>query len=65
MELNPTYHEDGTLTYWSVFNQLWMRGIPPVRELAAMPSAERDAAISHVRTHGRTAELGIPACFLD
>ena len=65
MELNPTYHEDGTLTYWSVFNQLWTRGIPPVRELAAMSADERDAAIAHVRTHGRTADLGIPACFLD
>lgn len=65
MELNPTYHDDGTLTYWSIYNQLWVRGIPPVRELAAMPAAERDAVISHVCAHARTTELGIPAYFLD
>lgn len=65
MELNPTYHEDGTVTYWSVFHQHWTRGIPPVRELAAMSADERGATIAHVRTHGRTANLGIPAYFLN
>jgi hypothetical protein len=65
MELAPTYHDDGTATYWSVFNQHWTRGIPPVRELAAMSADERDATISHVRTHGRAAELGIPTYLLD
>lgn len=65
MELTPTYHADGTVTYWSVFHQHWARGIPPVRELAAMPADERDAAIAHIRAHARTAELGIPAYFLD
>jgi hypothetical protein len=51
LELTPTYHEDGTVTYWAVFHQHWARGIPPVRELAAMPAMERDRTIHHVRTH--------------
>ncbi len=65
MELAPTYHDDGTVTYWSVYHQHWARGIPPVRELAAMSADERKAAIAHVRAHARTEELGIPSYFLD
>lgn len=65
MELTPTLNPDGTLTYWSVFRQHWMRGIPPVRELAAMSADERTAAIAHVHAHARTVELGIPSFFLD
>jgi hypothetical protein len=65
MELTPTLHSDGTLTYWSVFHQHWTRGIPPVRELAAMSAAERDAAIAHVRSYARTDELGILSYFLN
>lgn len=57
MELETTYHDDGTVTYWSVFRQLWMREIPPVRELAAMPADERDAVIAHVTRHGRVAGI--------
>lgn len=40
-----TFHRDGTLTYWSVYDQVWIRRAPmssiPDQELAAMPRAIR------------------------
>ena len=59
------YNSDGTVIYWSVYNQHLARGIPPVRELAAMSQEERDTVIAHVRSHARTSELGIPSYFLN
>lgn len=62
MEFTTTYHDDGTVTYWSVYHQHWALGIPPVRELAAMPADERDRTIQHVRTH--TNPDNVPAAYL-
>lgn len=41
---NPTYHEDGTVTFWSVYEQRWINRAHnvPDRELAAMPADERE-----------------------
>lgn len=40
----PTYHRDGTVTIWSVYQQRWLRVSARKvsdRELAAMPEAWR------------------------
>ncbi len=48
--LSPTYHDDGTITYWSVYQQCWLTATPGLRipdpELAAMPAAERQKMIN-------------------
>jgi len=41
-----TYHRDGTISYWSVYEQRWQR--TPDRELAAMDHTERKRAIRHL-----------------
>lgn len=47
----PTLHRDGTVSYWSVYNQSWERGRPGDRELAAMDSAERSQVVAHLDRH--------------
>ena len=40
----PTKHRDGTVSYWSVYKQQWLRDEPiniPHRELAAMGEDRR------------------------
>lgn len=45
-----TLHSDGTVTYWSVYRQAWVRrvyiGSIPDAELAAMSSTEREKILS-------------------
>jgi hypothetical protein len=45
----PTYHRDQTVTYWSVYRQVWVRSarIPDV-ELAAMDSPTRERVMRHL-----------------
>ncbi len=42
-----TCHRDGTVTYWSVCRQVWVRRASVVRdeELAAMPQRDRERVI--------------------
>jgi len=44
-----TFHEDGSITYWSVFNQVWERNVLeiPDKEYAAMNTNEREACLKH------------------
>jgi len=45
-----TLHRDGTVTYWSVYDQQWVKRaayVPPT-DLAAMSMAERDRVMEHV-----------------
>lgn len=48
MAYKTTYHRDGSITYWSVYEQQIqrVRWIPD-RELAACSPAERDRIIRH------------------
>lgn len=50
MSIKTTYHRDGTITYWSVYSQMWIKraSVIPDRELAAMPSGEREKAQRHL-----------------
>jgi ribosomal protein L32E len=46
----PKFHRDGSVTYWSVYDQAWRRSWSvPDRELAAMPEAERRKIQKRVR----------------
>ena len=44
------YNEDGTITYWSVYNQVWVNHADnvPHKELAAMPQNERNKVTDHL-----------------
>lgn len=44
-------HKDGTVTYWSVYSQVWERRVlsVPDEEYAAMPEKERNAIIRHLK----------------
>lgn len=47
--LKNKYHRDGTVTYWSVYQQVWARGDRVSdRELAAMSTEERERTIRHL-----------------
>ena len=45
-----TYHRDGRVTYWSVYNQQWVRRAEyvPDEELAAMNDTEREKVRKHI-----------------
>ena len=45
-----TNHRDGTVTYWSIYQQQWVRHAEsvPDEEYAAMGEAERERAIKHL-----------------
>ena len=48
MNTRPTcHHRDNTVTYWSVYDQAWIRRAHavPAAELAAMPHADRQRVI--------------------
>lgn len=53
MELKTTLHRDGTVTYWSVYRQAWVRGASdvPDEELAAMEGRERERVSRHLQRH--------------
>lgn len=46
----PTMHRDGTITYWSVYEQSWCyrAEMVPDCELAAMSDADRTRALRHI-----------------
>lgn len=50
MSTQTTYHRDGTVTYWSVYNQVWVKRAQsvPAKELAAMSSDERERVQRHL-----------------
>lgn len=50
IEIKTTYHRDGTVTYWSVYNQVWARRASsvPNKELAAMSGDERERVQRHL-----------------
>jgi len=50
-----TYHRDGTVTYWSVYQQQWVRHAMnvPAKELAAMSSRVRKKVINHLLSGNR------------
>ena len=46
----PKCHRDGTVSYWSVYEQQWrvrVHGVPD-RELAAMSAEERERVMRHL-----------------
>jgi len=48
--LKPKFHRDGSVTYWSVYDQAWRRSRSvPDRELAAMPETERNRVVKHTK----------------
>lgn len=55
MKPKPTFHRDGTVTYWSAYCQQWRERVShvPERELAAMRPEIRRRVIRHI--HGLTA----------
>jgi len=60
MTTKTAYHRDGTVTYWSVHNQVWVKraGSVPDRELAAMSASERERVRRHLQ---RRSEQGYAA----
>ena len=50
MKMKTTYHRDGTVTYWSVYDQAWRRHQRTIQdqELAAMSPKERDRVMRHM-----------------
>lgn len=54
MNLKTTYHRDGTVTYWSVYEEMWLNHADdvPDQELAAMSSEERAKVLSHLGNAG-------------
>jgi hypothetical protein len=49
-----TYHRDGTITYWSVYHQVWRREYADRisdRELAAMNDRQRERIARHAAKH--------------
>lgn len=50
MSIKTTYHRDGTVTYWSVYQQQFVSHAAdvPDRELAAMSSEEREKVLRHL-----------------
>ena len=50
MNTRTTCHRDGTVTFWSVYQQEWIRrtSLVPDQELAAMSEQERAKAQRHL-----------------
>lgn len=55
---DPTLHRDGTVTYFSTYNQTWHErvGFVPDEELAAMPQEDRDRVIKHLGGYSETCQ---------
>jgi len=49
--MKNTYHKNGTITYWSVYNQQWVKNAAsiPDEEFAAMSFKDREKSIRHLR----------------
>lgn len=48
--LEPTYHRDGSVTLWNVYNQQWERlDEPSDRILASLNVSQRERVIKHCR----------------
>lgn len=49
--MKNTYHRDGTITYWSVYQQQWISHAAeiPDQELAAMNATERARVLRHLQ----------------
>lgn len=47
-------HRDGTVTYWSVYCQQWVRRVSrvPDKDLAAMSRRERHRVLCHIMDAG-------------
>lgn len=46
---SPTLHRDGTVTYWSVYSQQWVRSSSlPDQEYAAIGSEDRERIQAHL-----------------
>ena len=50
VDADPIYHRDGAVTYWSVYQQQWVKHATdvPDRELAAMSTDEREKMFRHL-----------------
>lgn len=50
VEIKATCHKDGTVTYWSVYQQVWVKRASsiPDNELAAMNNKERERVMRHL-----------------
>lgn len=50
MSFNPIYHRDGTVTYWSVYRQVWVSRASGIsdEEYAAMDSRTRSRVKRHI-----------------
>jgi hypothetical protein len=52
----PICHRDGTVSFWSVYSQVWIQRATRIslrdEELAAMPAAERDRISRHLAKAG-------------
>lgn len=51
MNVTTTYHRDGTVTYWSVYDQVWVHRAMEIEdgELAAMDHDERERVLAHLQ----------------
>ena len=51
--LDNCYNDDGTVTYWSIYNQVWVdhADFVPDRELAAMSESESEQVAAHLAAH--------------
>jgi len=49
--MKTTCHRNGTVTYWSVYSQVWMRQQDTIsdRELAEMGEKERERVMRHLK----------------
>jgi len=53
-----TLHRDGSITFWSVYNQCWTRSVRVSdRELAAMPDADRKRVVRQMARYAATEAL--------
>lgn len=53
-DLGITLHDDGTVSYWSVYDRRWYRhraSAVAVRDLTAMDDAEREQIRAHAAQH--------------
>lgn len=47
--ISPKLRKDGSITYWSVYQQVWVTALDiPDAELAAMTDAQRERVIRHI-----------------
>jgi len=52
-KMRPILHRDGSVTYWSVYRQVWCRHHTTLvedQEYAAMSAADRQQVLKHMKT---------------